>query len=111
MSSDYQAIYDAVRSRISGGNIAEAVAEQARQAFDISWMRSRLEQDFADVAAQMQRPFVLLKPQIMPDGNMWCALYGSNLQDGVCGFGETPELAAIDFDTNWHKQKLGNNHD
>jgi len=22
---------------------------------------------------------------------MWCALYGDNLQDGVVGFGESPE--------------------
>lgn len=32
MSDSYQAIYDAVRSRISGGNIADAVTEVARSA-------------------------------------------------------------------------------
>lgn len=29
--SDYQAIYDAVRSRISGGNVAEAVADASEK--------------------------------------------------------------------------------
>lgn len=31
------------------------------------------------------------------DGNMWCYLYGNNIQDGVCGFGKTILEAAIDF--------------
>ncbi len=26
---------------------------------------------------------------ISKDGNMWCALIGPNLQEGVAGFGET----------------------
>lgn len=55
---------------------------------------------------ERQRPFYLLRPAIYPDGSMWCALYGENLQEGVAGFGETPELAAADFDKNWREQKL-----
>lgn len=51
------------------------------------------------------RPFMLLRPRIYIDGNMWCALYGDNLQDGVAGFGETPDLASRDFDRNWLFQK------
>lgn len=31
------------------------------------------------------------------DGNQWCFLYGDNIQDGICGFGDTILLAAIDF--------------
>lgn len=31
------------------------------------------------------------------DGNMWCVLWGKNLQGGICGFGKTPYLAIIDF--------------
>lgn len=31
------------------------------------------------------------------DGNMWCALYGTNLQDGVAGFGDTPDDAVAAF--------------
>ena len=48
-----------------------------------------------------ERPFLLLKPRVFIDGNKWCALYGENLQDGVAGFGDSPELAAQDFDRNW----------
>lgn len=52
------------------------------------------------------RPFMLLRPRLFPDGNMWCALYGDNPQDGVAGFGETPEAASRDFDHNWMTQRL-----
>jgi hypothetical protein len=54
-----------------------------------------------EVAMQLKRPFMLLKPKIMRVGNQWCALYGDDLQVGVAGFGDTPEKAAQDFDKNW----------
>lgn len=50
---------------------------------------------------ERKRPCVLFRPSISMDGNMWCALYGDNLQDGVAGFGPSPEAAMADFDTNW----------
>ena len=106
MTDSYQAIYDAVRSKISNGDIGAAITEVARQSFDISYMLPIIQQEFCIAAGEMQRPFVLLKPSMKPDGDHWCALYGENLQDGVCGFGETPDLAAIDFDKNWREQKL-----
>jgi hypothetical protein len=53
-----------------------------------------------------ERPFMLLRPRMFPDGNQWCALYGENIQEGVCGFGDTPNLASYDFDNNWYGQKL-----
>lgn len=31
------------------------------------------------------------------DGNQWCFLYGDNIQEGICGFGDTIFLAAWDF--------------
>lgn len=34
------------------------------------------------------------------DGNQWCYLYGDNIQEGICGFGETIYKAAWDFYTN-----------
>lgn len=68
MSDNYQAVYDAVRSR------------------------------FHQAAGEWSRPFVLLKPKLFPDGNMWCALYGENLQDGLAGFGTSPAKAAWAFD-------------
>lgn len=51
-------------------------------------------------------PHVLMRPAVSPDGNMWCALYGEDLQCGVAGFGETPEKACADFDKNWREQTL-----
>lgn len=62
-----------------------------------------------DFERERSRPFMLLRPRMFPDGNMWCALYGDNLQEGVAGFGETPEKAAVDFDIQWLNAKVGPN--
>lgn len=48
--------------------------------------------------------FALLKPRIFIDGNMWCVLWGENLQDGIAGFGASPILAVYDFNKAWHKR-------
>ncbi len=40
------------------------------------------------------------KLEIKLDGNMWCVLWGDNLQEGISGWGETPELAMSDFMSN-----------
>ena len=48
-----------------------------------------------------EAPHVLMRPKVYPDGNAWCALYGDNIQDGVCGFGDTPAKACDDFDNCW----------
>lgn len=55
-------------------------------------------------ACRLNTPFMLLKPKIMIDGNKWCALYGDNLQDGVAGFGDSPQEAEEDFNLNWSKK-------
>lgn len=46
-------------------------------------------------------PHVLMRPRVFPDGDMWCALYGDNLQEGVAGFGKTPQEACAAFDKAW----------
>lgn len=106
----YQAIYDAVRSRISNGDIGHAVSEAARNAFDISHQVACLAQEFSIVAYEQARPFMTLRPKMYPDQGRWCALYGDNLQDGVAGFGNTPAEAATAFDKAWNTQKLGGEH-
>jgi hypothetical protein len=53
---------------------------------------------------QRMRPFVLLRPRMFPDGDLWCALYGRNMQEGVAGFGITPEQAAEAFDKAWREE-------
>lgn len=40
------------------------------------------------------------------DGNMWCYLYGDNIQEGICGFGETIYKAAWDFYSNIKTEEL-----
>jgi len=105
MSDSYQAIYDAVRSRISGGDVGRAVEEVARDAFDMGMTRQILQQEFCSAAYEMQRPSAVYRPQLSADGDQWCALYGENLQEGVAGFGPTPNEAMQAFDQAWWKQK------
>ncbi len=62
-----------------------------------------IREEAAIIRAAVTSPSVLYKPTIAPDGNMWCALLGENLMEGVCGFGETPEKAMADFDRAWRK--------
>lgn len=101
----YQAIYDAVRSRISGGNVGEIVADACRNAFDISHTRAILQEQFCSAAMEMARPCVLFKPTLMADGDMWIALLGEDLQSGVAGCGKTPSDAMIAFDQAFYKQR------
>lgn len=58
-------------------------------------------QSIYNYSCEINRPSYIHKPRLFIDGNMWCALYGENLQDGVAGFGGSPELAYQDFDKNW----------
>lgn len=50
---------------------------------------------------EASRPFMLLRPRIFQDGNKWCALYGDNIQEGVCAFGDSPDEASRRFDCEW----------
>jgi hypothetical protein len=58
-----------------------------------------------EAASEHARPSAVFKPRLSIDGNQWCALYGDNLQDGVAGFGDSPEEAMWNFDRAW-KEKL-----
>jgi hypothetical protein len=46
-------------------------------------------------------PHSRMKPKLSKYGTKWSALYGDNIQEGVCGFGDTPEQAMIQFDIEW----------
>lgn len=105
MSDSYQPIYDAVRSRISGGDIGQAARDVLWQQFDISYQKQLLQQEINAVAYEMRRPSVVFRPTLTADGDMWCALLGENLQVGVAGFGETPEAAMAAFDQAFWKEK------
>ena len=41
--------------------------------------------------------------KLYKDGNQWCCLYGDNLQEGICGFGDTPHKAVIEFNSAFYK--------
>lgn len=106
MADLYQATYDAVRSRIHGGDIGQAVESATRDAF--SGAQNQLYcigQGFTEAAHEISRehvrPSSTMRPAISIDGNQWCALYGKNLQDGVAGFGDSPAAAMADCDRNW----------
>lgn len=101
----YQPIYDAVRSRMSGGNVGEAI-EAAISNADIGHYADQAAMAIKVAAQEYERPSVLFRPKIYIDGNMWCALYGDNLQDGVAGFGASPAHAMEDFDSKWWAQDL-----
>ncbi len=104
MSDSYQAIYDAVRSRISNGDVGDAVSRAASSAFDISNVVCRMIESQYIVRDEMTRASVLFRPALFQDGTQWCAMYGENLQEGVAGFGDTPEKAMLAFDAAWAKQ-------
>ena len=54
------------------------------------------------VVAGYGEPSVVYKPRIFKDGDSWCCLLGENIQEGVCGFGDTPSLATQDFNNLWY---------
>ena len=37
------------------------------------------------------------EPRIFKDGDAWCCLLGDNIQDGIAGFGNTPDAARRNF--------------
>jgi hypothetical protein len=45
-----------------------------------------------------------LKP--VKEGNQWMVLLGENIQEGICGFGETPLKAVLDFNKNFIHEKI-----
>lgn len=68
-------------------------------------MKHRTANEAYEAAVFSARPSVMLRVTVKRDGNMWCALYGPNLQEGICGFGKSPEEACADFDRAW-KERL-----
>lgn len=103
MSDSYQAIFDAVRSRISSCDVGGAVDAVLRNTFgDAGHHASLAAQNFNCAADELMRPSAVYRPKIAVDGDQWCALYGDDLQSGVCGFGTSPAATMSDFDKNWY---------
>lgn len=47
------------------------------------------------------QPSAIYRPKLFIDQNLWCALYGDNLQEGVSGFGDSPKNAMDAFNEAW----------
>lgn len=103
MSDSYQAIYDAVRSRLGGGNIGEAMQSAIRDA-NLSFYADQIRQAGQQAFAVMEAPSAVFRPKLTIDGDHWCALYGEDLQSGVAGFGKSPAEAMYAFDQAWYKK-------
>ena len=101
MSDTYQPIFDAVRSKLSNADIGSAV-ENAIRDCNLSHYFQIAASTFSESALELQRPSVLYRPALAIDGNMWEAMYGVNPMEGVCGYGESPAAAMLDFDKNWY---------
>jgi hypothetical protein len=104
MSDSYQAVYDAVRSRIHGCDVGAAVRDAIGSGMDASHAIAVMQQDFSIATYEMQRPSVLYRPSVYIDGDKWCAHYGTNLQEGVDGFGASPADAMTAFDKAWNEK-------
>lgn len=50
----------------------------------------------------LDRPSVRYRPTLYRDGDTWLAFY-SDIEHGICGYGDTPEDAMTDFDERWRK--------
>ena len=73
----------------------------------LSFAIANIRDTLTQTAHDASKPSVLFLPTITVDGDQWCVLYGSDLQEGVAGFGDTPAKAMEDFDKNWYWQKAG----
>lgn len=104
----YQPIYDAVRSRLGNGDIGQAVESVMREAnlaHYVECAATLIGYEATKAAEAYAAPSAVYRPALTIDGNQWCALYGNNLQDGVAGFGDTPEAAMRDFNHAWSNCK------
>ena len=57
----------------------------------VAWLEKQVEKPTAEE--------ILIKVGLKPykDGDQWCILVGDNIQDGICGFGDTIEDALYEF--------------
>lgn len=95
----YQPIFDAVRSRLGNCDFGNAVADAMRNE-NIGYFFS---QAVTQAMSQFERPSTIYRPVVTKDGDMWIALYGANIQEGVAGCGKTPAEAMAEFDNVWYK--------
>ena len=52
----------------------------------------------------LKQPSIMLGLVPVLDGDTWIVLYGKDIQEGICGCGDSPEKAMGDFDIQWRKE-------
>lgn len=105
----YQPIYDAVRSRLCNADIGAAIETAMREA-NVGHYAMQAAESIRQAASEYERPSVMMRPKLAPDGNAWIALYGEDLQEGVAGCGDSPAEAMRAFDNAWYAKANIPNH-
>lgn len=95
MDDTYQAVFDAVRSRISGFD-GHALIERIASQFDFSFYAQQIKEEIMNVTYEHQRPSVIFRPSLKMDNGRWRAVYGD-----VMVFGNSPQEAMLNFDNKW----------
>lgn len=98
MSDAYQPIYDAVRSRLSNGDIGEAVRAAVESA-GLSWAIDAVKSAQVEAAQAQMAPSVLYRPTLTQIGAGWWASYGDG---AVRAHGASPAAAMAAFDVAWY---------
>lgn len=83
--------------------VRNAQYNTALEAENTEQLRQQAAKKAIKVEENRLRPSVNFKPKLIRDGNKWCALYGEDLQEGVAGFGDSPDEAMRNFDSEWYK--------
>lgn len=104
MSDTYQAIFDAVRSRISAAHPGQILEQYLSSCFDSSW-QNHAANAFSEFAYAATRPSSYLPVKVLRDGNAWCCSLhwpkDSDLMEQLVAFGDTPDKACLEFDKIW----------
>lgn len=72
---------------------------------DVSNYAAQAVDAIQEAAGHASRPSVVYRTTLSADGDQWCVLLGSDLQSGVSGFGDTPDLAMIAFDKDFYSAR------
>ena len=98
---NYQAIYDAVRSRISGCDVWSVVSDAIHSSLGFGNTIALAQETISCIESNSTKPSVLYRPRLSLDGDTWITCYGDNIQEGCVGCGETPAKAMAEFDLSW----------
>ena len=82
-------------------NLANAILDKKNQTVLMDDIMAEVNNYLTEVRNIMDSPAMKYRPNLSIDGDMWCALYGKTLQDGVAGFGSSPQKAMDNFNDEW----------